>query len=93
MKRAWRDFVLSAASLTAGLATGAAGGRDPLMCGALLHLGHNMWDDFADDSDGWAKSAEEGSKRVHVERWRWGAGRADVEHGGSDVRVAVVSLG
>lgn len=27
--------------------------------GALLHLGSNMWDDFLDDPDGWAKSREE----------------------------------
>ena len=27
--------------------------------GALLHLGANMWDDFLDDPDGWAKSRED----------------------------------
>ena len=34
---------------------------------ALLHLGHNMWDDFLDNPDGWARSAEEEKARPNPE--------------------------
>lgn len=37
--------------------------RPPFAWSALLHLGCNMWDDFLDDPDGWAKSAEEEAVR------------------------------
>jgi len=60
-----REFIGSAAMAAGGLTVGCATGgrellrRDAFSWGALLHLGNNMWDDFADDPDGWAKSAEE----------------------------------
>ena len=42
--------------------------------GALLHLGSNMWDDFLDDPDGFAKSAEEEESRpnpyIPTGKWR-----------------------
>ena len=37
--------------------------KDKMVWGALLHLGSNMWDDFLDDPDGWAKSPEEEQQR------------------------------
>ena len=37
--------------------------KDKMVWGALLHLGSNMWDDFLDDPDGWAKSPEEERQR------------------------------
>jgi len=59
-----REFVFSSAAFAAGCATGASSqGESAFSWGALLHLGHNMWDDFADDPDGWAKSAEEEKSR------------------------------
>ena len=60
-----RDFLGTAALAAGGLASGCttAGGlcaKDaPFSWGCLLHLGSNMWDDFADGPDDWAKSEAE----------------------------------
>lgn len=59
-----REFIASSAAVAAtGLTGGTTRPGTSLDWGALLHLGHNMWDDFADDPDGWAKSAEEEATR------------------------------
>ena len=56
-----REF-MGAATMAAGgvLMPKLAGARSfasaPFTWGCLLHLGSNMWDDFADDPDGWAMS-------------------------------------
>ena len=44
-------------------ATAASMKNAPFMWSALLHLGANMWDDFLDEPDGWAKSKE--AERAH----------------------------
>ena len=59
-----REFIVSSAAVAAtGLTGGATRSGSSLDWGALLHLGHNMWDDFEDDPDGWAKSVEEETVR------------------------------
>ena len=55
-----REFMMAAAAASA-LPAWAKDGK--FVRGALLHLGQNMWDDFQDDPDGWAKSAEEEKTR------------------------------
>ena len=55
-----REFMVAAAAASA-LPAWAQDGK--FIWGALLHLGGNMWDDFQDDPDGWAKSAEEETTR------------------------------
>ena len=60
-----RDFLGTAALAAGGLASGCTtvGGwcaKDaPFSWGCLLHLGSNMWDDFANGPDDWAKSEAE----------------------------------
>ena len=57
-----REFIM--ASAAAALApSGFAAENRPFIWGALLHLGCNMWDDFENDPDGWARSAAEEKKR------------------------------
>ena len=57
-----REFIMTSAA--AALApSGFAAENSPFIWGALLHLGCNMWDDFENDPDGWARSAAEEKKR------------------------------
>ena len=53
-------MALAAGGLATGCVTGAkVRSPAPFAWSALLHLGMNMWDDFADDPDGWARSEAE----------------------------------
>jgi len=60
-----RQFMQTAAFAAGSAFLGDAFAQSPapLSWGALLHLGSNMWDDFLDDPDGWAKSEEEEKTR------------------------------
>ena len=67
MKPTRRDFLaMAAGGVLGGCATGgldSIAGTPPFSWGVLLHLGGNMWDDFENGPDDWAKSEEE--ERLH----------------------------
>ena len=59
-------MVMAAGGLCAGCASSgkpAFGCSDRFSWGCLLHLGSNMWDDFENGPDDWAKSEEEERQR------------------------------
>ena len=60
------SMVMAAGGLCAGCASSgkpAFGCSDRFSWGCLLHLGSNMWDDFENGPDDWAKSEEEERQR------------------------------
>ena len=70
MRATRREFVGMSAMTVGGIAAGGLSAafaaeppKDPLIWSALLHLGANMWDDFADGPDDFARSEEEEAKR------------------------------